>query len=145
MKYPARDYTIESKIFGNAGGTSAKKLWTDSRLLNGYVTHSSGEEVNVMCKCCTTYTEWKKKHQDASRVLQHIADIMPCLQVMHIHAIYLAPLGACKGVALKSGPYPYICDACEAWQKQSIAAQIWVCFKTETSTNNAEQGNTMWH
>ena len=114
---------------GNAGGTSAKKLWADSRMLKGYVTHSSGEKVNVMCKCCTTYIEWKKKHQDASRVLQHIAD-MPCHYRLcnetvtvgtttyetTIRAMYLAPLGACKGVALKSGPHPYICDACEALQ-----------------------------
>jgi len=25
-------------------------------------------------------------------------------------------MGACKGVAIKSGPHPYICDACEALQ-----------------------------
>ena len=62
---------------GNVDEMSAKKLWADNRMLKRYVTHSSGEEVNIMCKCCTTYTEWKKRHQDASKVLQCIAD-MPC-------------------------------------------------------------------
>ena len=114
---------------GNVGGTSAKKLWADNRMLKRYVTHSSGEEVNVMCKCCTTYTEWKKRHQDALKVLQCIAD-MPCHYKIcnetvtidaktyesTIRAMYLAPMGACKGVAIKSGPHPYICDACEALQ-----------------------------
>ena len=33
-----------------------------------------------------------------------------------IRAMHLAPEGACKGVALKSGPHPYICDACESLQ-----------------------------
>ena len=51
---------------GKSGGTSAKKLWADNRMLTGCVTHSSGEEVYVMCKCCVTYAEWKKKHCDAS-------------------------------------------------------------------------------
>ena len=114
---------------GNVGGTSAKKLWADNQMLKGYVTHSGGEEVNVICKCCTTYIEWKKKHQDASKVLQRIADV-PChYRVCNetvtigvttyectIRAMYLAPMGACKGVAKKSGPHPYICDACEALQ-----------------------------
>jgi len=33
-----------------------------------------------------------------------------------IRAMHLAPLGARKGVALKSGPYPYICDVCKTLQ-----------------------------
>ena len=33
-----------------------------------------------------------------------------------IRATHLAPLQACKGVALKSWPHPYVCDACEALQ-----------------------------
>jgi len=114
---------------GNAGATSAQKLWADNRMLGGCVTHFSGEEVNVVCKCCTKYTEWKKKHQDASRVLQRSANIPCYYRVCNetvtvgtttyettIHAMHLAPLGACKGVALKSGPHPYICDVCEALQ-----------------------------
>ena len=62
-------------------------------------------------------------------MLQSIAD-MPCYYRVSdktikiaktsyettIHAMHLAPLGACKGVALKSGHHPYICDTCEALQ-----------------------------
>ena len=97
-------------------------------MLGGCVTHSSGE-INVMCECCTQYTEWKEKHQDASRVLQCVADMPSHYRVCNetvtigttayettIRAMHLAPLGACKGVALKSRPHSYICDACEALQ-----------------------------
>ena len=33
-----------------------------------------------------------------------------------ICALHLGPQGACKGIALKSGPHPYICHSCEALQ-----------------------------
>lgn len=116
---------------GNAGATTAQKLWTDHRQKESeeIICSSGDQKVAVSCDCCTKYTEWKEKHQDASRVLQSIAD-MPCYYRVSnetikidktsyettIRAMHLAPLGACKGVALKSGPHPYICDACEALQ-----------------------------
>ena len=103
-----------------------KKLWTDhcQKEFEGIICSSGDQKVAVSCDCCTKYTEWKEKHQDTLRVLQSIAD-MPCYYRVSnetikiaktsyettIRAMHSAPLGACKGVALKSGPHPYICDA----------------------------------
>lgn len=83
----------------------------------------------MACECCTKYSEWKKNHQDAARELQSIADEPYYYKVCNktvtigsvtysttIRALHLAPFGACKGIASKSGPHPYICDSCEMLQ-----------------------------
>ena len=116
---------------GNAGATTAQKLWTDKRQKesDGIICTSDNEKVVVICDCCTRYTEWKGKHQIAAKLLQKAADI-PCYYKISdkqitvgrhtykntIRALHLAPKGPCKGLAYKFGPHPYTCDACEALQ-----------------------------
>ena len=114
---------------GNAGATTAKKLWVESRKTGEIVSTPDGKEVHTTCSCCNEYAKWKKTHYIASKALQLIADI-PCYykvcaeqinvdsQYYHgtIRALHLSPKGACKGIASKSGPHPYTCVACEALQ-----------------------------
>ena len=116
---------------GNAGATTAQKLWTDKRQKesDGIICTSDNQKVVVICDCCTRYTEWKGKHQIAAKLLQKAADI-PCYYTISdeqitvgvhtykntIRALHLAPKGPCKGLAYKFGPHPYTCDACEALQ-----------------------------
>lgn len=114
---------------GNAGATTAQKLWTDKRKEESerIFCTSDGQRIDVICDCCMGYTEWKNKHQAAAKLLQKIADV-PCYYKISeeqikvgkqtyqntIRALHIAPKGACKGTAFKSGPHPYTCDACEA-------------------------------
>ena len=116
---------------GNAGATTALKLWTDKHQegSDGKISTSDNQEVNVICDCCKSYSEWKNTHQSAAQLLQKIADI-PCYYKISeeqirvgtqtyqntIRALHMAPKGACMGTAITSGPHPYTCDACEALQ-----------------------------
>lgn len=116
---------------GNAGATTAQKLWTDKRReeSDGIICTSDDQKVIVICECCTKYAEWKTKHPAAAKLLQKIANV-PCyykLSEEHvtvgmqtyqntIRALHMASKGACKGTASKSGQHPYTCDACEALQ-----------------------------
>ena len=45
---------------GNAGATTAQKLWTDKRqkASDGIICTSDNQKVVVICDCCTRYTEW---------------------------------------------------------------------------------------
>ena len=115
---------------GNAGTTTPRKLWLDSRQ-KGKLTYKTpdGEQIHTTCECCTEYAEWKKAHSTAAKALQHIADI-PCYykvcdEQVRVHsliyqrtirALHSAPKGACVGTASQSGPHPYTCEACEALQ-----------------------------
>ena len=64
---------------GNAGATTAQKLWTDKhqKESDGIICTSDNQKVVVICDCCTRYTEWKGKHLIAAKLLQKAADI-PC-------------------------------------------------------------------
>ena len=67
------------------------------------------------------------KHRTEAELLQKIANV-PCyyrvcdeqIKVFDktyrgtIRALHMAPKGECSGVAYKSGPHPYTCEACEA-------------------------------
>ena len=92
---------------GNAGGTTAQKLWTDKcqKESHGIICTSDNQKVVVICDCCTKYTEWKGKHHTATKLLQKAADT-PCYYKISdeqitvgiqpykstIRASYLAPL-----------------------------------------------------
>lgn len=114
---------------GNAGATTARKLWIDSRKNGETYETPDGEQVCTTCDCCTEYASWKKTHCTAAQALQQIADIpcyyKVCNEQVKIHtqvyqgtirALHMAPKGACRGIASCSGPHPYTCEACEALQ-----------------------------
>ena len=114
---------------GNAGATTAQKLWANKcqEESDGIICTPEDQKVVVTCDCCTGYTDWKNKHQHAAKLLQKVADI-PCYYKISeeqiavgketykntICALHSAPRGVCKGTAFKSGPHPYTCDACDA-------------------------------
>ena len=60
---------------GNVGATTAQDLWTDKRHeeSDGIAYCPEDQKVDVICDCCTKYTEWKSKHQAAAQLLQKIA------------------------------------------------------------------------
>ena len=44
---------------------------------DGIIYTSDNQNLVVICDCCTKYTEWKSKHQTATKLLQKAADT-PC-------------------------------------------------------------------
>lgn len=114
---------------GNAGATTPKSLWVQSRKERKCLESPEHGQILTECSCCTTYSEWKRVHKVAAEALQQIADI-PCYYKVcdeqvtignevfqgTIRALHAAPKGVCMGVALESGSHPYVCEACEALQ-----------------------------
>jgi len=115
---------------GNAGATTSKKLWLDSRARNECAVSTDDQiKVQTICNCCEDYSTWKKMHPSDAKILQEIAD-MPiyykvCDERVNIHdttyqgtirALHMAPKGECTGIASSTGPHPFTCDACEALQ-----------------------------
>ena len=118
---------------GNAGATTSKKLWQDSRSRKvcTIITDDQVEEtaVQTACSCCEDYSSWKKIHPSDAQMLQKIAD-MPCYYKVcdekvningtpyqgTIRALHMAPKGECTGIASSTGPHSFTCNACEALQ-----------------------------
>ena len=105
---------------GNAGATTPKSLWVQSRKEGKCIESPEHGQILTECDHCTTYGEWKKVHNVAAQALQQIADI-PCYYKVcdeqvtvgndvlqgTIRALHAAPGGECRGVALVYGSHPY--------------------------------------
>ena len=62
---------------GNAGATTPKSLWVQSRKEGKCIESPEHGQILTECDHYTTYGEWKKVHNVAAQALQQIADI-PC-------------------------------------------------------------------
>ena len=116
----------------HAGITTAKKLWTTTRESPAMNVMHDDDSISVECSCCTTYLEWKGRHQAVAKQLQKAADNTHQYQINQnevvtvvengvehqyrgtIRASSAGPQGPCQGVAVNSGKHPYICVACDA-------------------------------
>ena len=115
---------------GNAGATTSKKLWLDSRARKECGVFTDDQvEVLTTCSCCEDYSSWKKMHPSDAKMLQNIADMPRYYKVCDkrvnindatyqgtIRALHMAPKGECTGIACSTWPHPFTCDACEALQ-----------------------------
>lgn len=113
----------------HAGVTTAKKLWRTARVSP---VMNDDDSISVECSCCTTYLEWKGRHQTLAKHLQKAADNTHQHQINQNEVVTVVengvehqyrgtirgssagPQGPCQGVAVNSGKHPYICVACDA-------------------------------